>query len=97
MMRRSGRPAMCLCERMACKLAVNASSGTFCCGPPGVSGRRESLAPWWVNSVSLYTACEPVMSGPTQKDGEKADVLLRWIEDSLREDLVLSVAACIDA
>ena len=97
MMRRSGRPAMCLCERMACKLAVNASSGTFCCGPPGVFGRRESLAPSWVKSVSVYRACEHVMNSPTQEDGEKADVLLRRIGDSLREDLVLSVAGCIDA
>lgn len=38
-----------------------------------------------------------MISGPTQEDGEKADVLLRRIGDSLREDLVLSVVWCIDA
>jgi len=36
-------------------------------------------------------------SGPTQEDGEKANVLLRRIRDSLREDLVLSVAEYINA
>ena len=37
-----------------------------------------------------------MVSGPTQKYGEKADVLLRRLRDSLREDLVLSVAGCSD-
>jgi hypothetical protein len=39
----------------------------------------------------------PIISGHTQEDGEKADLLLRRIRDRLREDLVLSVAACIDS
>jgi hypothetical protein len=36
-----------------------------------------------------------MVRGPTQEDGEKANVLLCWIRDCLREDLVLSVAGCI--
>ena len=82
---------------MACRLAVNASSGTFCCGPPGVSGRRESLAPWWVSVLVCRLLVVLMANDPTQEDGEKADVLLRGIRDCLREDLVLSVAVCIDA
>jgi hypothetical protein len=97
MIRRSGRPVRCLCERMACRLAVNASSGTFCCGPPGVSGRRESLAPWWLLVLVGSLPVILMANDPTQEDGEKADFLLRGIRDSLREDLVLSVAACSDA
>ena len=37
-----------------------------------------------------------VISGHTQEDGEKADVLLCRIRDSLREDLLPSVAGWID-
>lgn len=97
MIRRSGRPVRCLCERMACRLAMNASSGTFCCGPPGVSGRRESLAPWWVNVLVCSLLVVLMASNPTQEDGEQANILLRRIRNSLREDLVLSVAGCVEA
>ena len=38
-----------------------------------------------------------MIGGPTQEDGEKADILLTRFRDSLREDLLLSVAGCIDA
>ena len=44
--RRSCLSVRCGCERMVWRFAVNLSRGTFCCGPPGVLGRRESLAPW---------------------------------------------------
>lgn len=51
-----------------------------------------------VGEVLVHSLLVDLMaSGPTQEDGEKADVLLRRIGDSLREDLVLSVAGCIDA
>ena len=78
-------------------LAVNASSGTFCWGPPGVSGRRESLAPWWLVVLDYILRVDLVVSDPTQEDGEKADVLLRCIRDRLRENLLLLVAGCIGA
>ena len=50
-----------------------------------------------VGEVLVHSLLVDLMaSDPTQEDGEKADVLLRRIGDSLREDLVLSVAGCID-
>jgi hypothetical protein len=53
-----------------------------------LGGRMMLVCRWLVN---------PIISGHTQEDGEKADLLLRRIRDRLREDLVLSVAACIDS
>jgi len=93
--RRSGRPVRCGCERMACKLATNVSSGTFCCGPPGVSGRRESLAPWWLEMSVCSQLVDPMASGPTEEDGEQSNILLRRIRDRLWEDLMLLIAECI--
>ena len=51
-----------------------------------------------VGEVLVHSLLVNLMaSGPTQEDGEKADVLLRRIGDSLRENLVLSVVWCIES